>query len=193
MKTALKISLFLLIIVLIIVGVSPYYRLYQLNQAYKRGDYLPIVQAVDFDTLRNNLKTQLYTKADNLAQEVPKELEFLGINQEKLNNLAKTMIDGSIDNVITYDNAIRLSKGEIQATDVSIADLVVLGDAWQSLDDSEPNQATDVDQNNDKNHQLGYCGINCFSVKTSVQGKNVDVRLSRHGLTQWKIDNVILP
>lgn len=193
MKTALKISLFLLVIVLIIVGVSPYYRLYQLNQAYERGDCLPIVQAVDFDTLRSNLKTQLYTKADNLAQEVPKELEFLGINQEKLNNLAKTMIDGSIDNVITYDNAIRLSKGEIQATDVSIADLVVLGDAWQSLDDSEPNQATDVDQNNDKNHQLGYCGINCFSVKTSVQGKNVDVRLSRHGLTQWKIDNVILP
>lgn len=193
MKTALKISLFLLVIVLIIVGVSPYYRLYQLNQAYERGDCLPIVQAVDFDTLRSNLKTQLYTKADNLAQEVPKEFEFLGINQEKLNNLAKTMIDGSIDNVITYDNAIRLSKGEIQATDVSIADLVVLGDAWQSLDDSEPNQATDVDQNNDKNHQLGYCGINCFSVKTSVQGKNVDVRLSRHGLTQWKIDNVILP
>lgn len=193
MKTALKISLFLLVIVLIIAGVSPYYRLYQLNQAYERGDYLPIVQAVDFDTLRNNLKTQLYTKADNLAQEVPKELEFLGINQEKLNNLAKTMIDGSIDNVITYDNAIRLSKGEIQATDASIADLVVLGDAWQSLDDSEPNQATDVDQNNDKNHQLGYCGINCFSVKTSVQGKDVDVRLSRHGLTQWKIDNVILP
>lgn len=193
MKTALKISLFLLVIVLIIAGVSPYYRLYQLNQAYERGDYLPIVQAVDFDTLRNNLKTQLYTKADNLAQEVPKELEFLGINQEKLNNLAKTMIDGSIDNVITYDNAIRLSKGEIQATDASIADLVVLGDAWQSLDDSEPNQATDVDQNNDKNHQLGYCGINCFSVKTSVQGKDVDVRLSRHGLTQWKIDNIILP
>ncbi|WP_435938880.1 DUF2939 domain-containing protein [Moraxella bovoculi] len=193
MKTAPKISLFLLIIVLITVGVSPYYRLYQLNQAYERGDYLPIAQAVDFDTLRNNLKTQLYTKADNLAQEVPKELEFLGINQEKLNNLAKTMIDGSIDNVITYDNAIRLSKGEIQATDASIADLVVLGDAWQSLDDSEPNQATDVDQNNDKNNKLGYCGINCFSVKTSVQGKNVDVRLSRHGLTQWKIDNVILP
>ncbi|WP_435931721.1 DUF2939 domain-containing protein [Moraxella bovoculi] len=193
MKTAPKISLFLLIIVLIIVGVSPYYRLYQLNQAYERGDYLPIAQAVDFDTLRNNLKTQLYTKADNLAQEVPKELEFLGINQEKLNNLAKTMIDGSIDNVITYDNAIRLSKGEIQATDASIADLVVLGDAWQSLDNNEPNQATDVDQNNDKNNKLGYCGINCFSVKTSVQGKNVDVRLSRHGLTQWKIDNVILP
>ncbi|AKG18091.1 hypothetical protein AAX09_00160 [Moraxella bovoculi] len=193
MKTALKISLFLLVIVLIIAGVSPYYRLYQLNQAYERGDYLPIVQAVDFDTLRSNLKTQLYTKADNLAQEVPKELEFLGINQEKLNNLAKIMIDGSIDNVITYDNAIRLSKGEIQATDASIADLVVLGDAWQSLDDSEPNQATDVDQNNDKNHQLSYCGINRFSVKTSAQGKNVDVRLSRHGLTQWKIDNVILP
>lgn len=193
MKTALKISLFLLVIVLIIAGVSPYYRLYQLNQAYERGDYLPIVQAVDFDTLRSNLKAQLYTKADNLAQEVPKELEFLGINQEKLNNLAKTMIDGSIDNVITYDNAIRLSKGEIQATDASIADLVVLGDAWQSLDDSEPNQATDVDQNNDKNYQLSYCGINCFSVKTSVQGKNVDVRLSRHGLTQWKIANVILP
>lgn len=178
---------------MIIAGVSPYYRLYQLNQAYERGDYLPIVQAVDFDTLRSNLKTQLYTKADNLAQEVPKELEFLGINQEKLNNLAKTMIDGSIDNVITYDNAIRLSKGEIQATDASIAGLAVLGDAWQSLDNSEPNQATDVDQNNDKNHQLGYCGINCFSVKTSVQGKDVDVRLSRHGLTQWKIDNVILP
>ena len=193
MKAALKISLFLLIIVLVIAGGSPYYRLYQLNQAYEKGDYLPIVQAVDFDALRSNLKTQLYTKADNLAQEVPKELEFLGINQEKLNNLAKTMINDSIDNVITYDNAIRLSKGEIQATDASIADLAVLGGAWQSLADSKPSQATDVDQNNDKNHQLGYCGINCFSVKTNVKGKNVDVRLSRHGLTQWKIDNVILP
>ena len=193
MKAALKISLFLLIIVLVIAGVSPYYRLYQLNQAYEKGDYLPIVQGVDFDALRSNLKTQLYTKADNLAQEVPKELEFLGINQEKLNNLAKTMINDSIDNVITYDNAIRLSKGEIQATDASIADLAVLGGAWQSLADSKPSQAIDVDQNNDKNHQLGYCGINCFSVKTNVKGKDVDVRLSRYGLTQWKIDNVILP
>lgn len=190
MKNLMKLCLFLLVVLVIVAGVSPYYQLHRLKTAHERGDHATIVQAVDFERLRPNLKTQLYTKVKPITSQLPKELQSLGFNEENLNNFAHKMIDGAIDHLVTHEQAMRLVEGDASGLDEGAAVFALVGMA----DDNTANFAPDsTEAKEGSQYQLGYCGINCFFVKTQLQSKDIDVRLTRHGLWDWKIDNVILP
>ena len=41
--------------------------------------------------------------------------------------------------------------------------------------------------------QLGYCGINCFSISGNVKGYPVTIEMQRQGFVEWKIVDVLLP
>ena len=190
MKTIIKLCLALFVIVLVAAGVSPYYRLYQLKQAYDAKQYETLVAAVDFETLRPNLKTQLYDKASNITQNLTKELSALGLDESRVQAFANKMIDSTVDDTITHENAMRLARGEYRLGE-QVAGLVMLT-GWGADGDvssGDPNQ----DSPDAKDYQLGYCGLNCFFVKTDIKGKMIEARLSRQGWFDWKIDNIILP
>lgn len=192
MKIAVRLLCLVLLCAIAIIALSPYYQLYRLKSAYEQGDYAKIVQAVDFVNLRQGLKTQLYDKASHVMQETPKELEILGIDEAKLNNLAKMMIDKTVDSTITQDNAMRLAQGRTDFAQDEMMGAVLLGGLAGQNDDKTVDEPTEQ-TNTDNKYQLAYCGVNCFSIKTKVAGKDIDVRMTRHQLITWKIDNVILP
>lgn len=115
-----KLLLALVIIALVIVAGSPYYKLYTLKNAYDNGDYAPIINSIDFETLRPNLKHQLITKTDNwlgsndVVQGLPLFGGLLGLDGAKLNTIAHSFINTAVDKGITPENLTRLAQGDVQ-------------------------------------------------------------------------------
>lgn len=216
MKT-IKLLSGLLVLVIIILG-SPYYQLYTLKKAYDKGDYAPIINSIDFEQLRPNLKQQLYTKAeDKLAsEEVMQGLSLfgglLGVDDKQLSSIAHDFIDTAIDKGVTADNLTRLAQGEVSSQSlpmlvglamfggyVDVQRLVVdyanTGDINAAIENQKVAIAKKVAANTEQptKPKLSYCGIHCFQVATTIKGKPYVVIMNRHQIVNWRITNVILP
>lgn len=212
-----KIIIFILLSLLTFVGCffgSPYLKLYFLKSAYDKGDYQPIIQSIDFETLRPNLKTQLYERVDDAIadSDVTQALQVLGVKPAILKNFGVSFVDGAIDGAITADNLDKLAHGQISKDserllagvafmggfvdmDMLVQDYLKTGDVNVAISNQKvaiaKQFATQISVS--AKPELNYCGINCFYVQTHIKGYPIKVLLSRYGVFDWQIDNVILP
>ncbi len=217
MKIAKWLSGLIILVVIIVMG-SPYYRLYTLKNAYDNGDYAPIINSIDFEQLRPNLKQQLYIKAeDKLAsEEVMQGLSLLGglfgMDDKPLISIAHDFIDTAIDQGVTPDNLTRLAQGEVSSQSIPMlaglamfggyvdmerlmVDYISTGDINAAIENQKVAIAKKAADNIEAptKPKLSYCGIHCFQVATTIKNEPYVVIMNRHQIVDWRITNVILP
>ncbi|OPH35900.1 Protein of uncharacterised function (DUF2939) [Moraxella equi] len=213
-----KLLLALVIIALVIVAGSPYYKLYTLKNAYDNGDYAPIINSIDFEMLRPSLKHQLITKTDNWlgSNDVVRGLSLfgglLGLDGAKLNTIAHSFINTAVDKGITPENLTRLAQGDVQPesepmlvgialfggyvdTERLLTDYISTGDMNIAINNQKTAIATKASDNIGQPTQpkLSYCGLNCFEVATTIKDKPYTIVMHRHQVLDWQIVNVVLP
>lgn len=214
MKKLLTTLIALLFLVVALMFVSPYYALYRFKVAYEAGDYAPIINAIDYDTLRPSLKDEFHRQAKGALnhQGLAAVLPLLGVKEGKLDDIAKRFIDTAIDGAITPQNLSALAHGEVHKDSEPLAVLLVLWLGVEVLDMSAFIQdylttgdihiAVANQQNSLKKHALtlqpvaptlSYCGVNCFLIETAIKGKSVHIIMTRHQLVRWQISKIVLP
>ncbi len=151
---------------------SPYFSLYQMNQAVERNDLQSFSSHIDFPALRESIKTNLRTI---LAQESSRQsnpiMEMLGTVMNGF------VLDPVVDAVVTPSGIAALLQGQ----------QLQLGEKGEKAQFSQKANAVEV--------TTKYESLNQFAV--SIQPKDdaastVTLLLSRDGL-DWKISGVRLP
>ena len=215
MKVLSRLILFIIILGVVAFFASPYYKLYTLKTAYDKGDYTPIIAAVNFEQLRPNLKEQLQNKVDNTLADNAQLVgmaKLLGADEGKLRNFAMGYIDNAVDKAITADNLTALVHGDVtKDSEPLLAGLALAGGlvdmgklasdfmATGDLNQAVSKQKTAIAKKalsatgTPEKPELSYCGLNCFSVATRIKDKPVSIILHRHNGFDWQIDNVVLP
>ncbi|TWV80807.1 DUF2939 domain-containing protein [Moraxella sp. VT-16-12] len=216
MKTLLKFVAAFLVVLLVVMFVSPYYQLYRFKNAYEQNDYALIIASIDYETFRPNLKQQLHTKiATTISQQgLALFLPMLGVPQKELENFAIRFVDGAVDKAITPDNLTKLAQGDITKDSEPLllglifwlgGDLVDVGALMQDylatgdMHHAIARQETLIKQNakhlniKPAAFDVGYCGMNCFFVKTAIKNQPITIKMSRHQWVMWQIDEVVLP
>ena len=219
MKKFSAFLLFILILCVAVFAVSPYYSAYQLKNAYDAKDGTAIVNQIDFDSLRPNIKTQLNTKFSNTLSEYPMVAQLGGT---ALTQAADEFIDRSVEGAVTPQNIERIITTQGQANQATkelaaawaiasnqvnlqnlIQDLItqrgdidaVIKNQMQIMMDKQAQtlEAHMAEGEDSNKPQLNYCGINCFTITGNVKGYPVTLEMQRQGLIDWKIVNVVLP
>lgn len=215
MKTFIKTCFALLLLVAVVMFASPYYQLYRFKNAIDAGDYTPIITAIDYDSVRPSLKRQLHHKLDEMMahQALSFLLPLVGTKSSELKDVGTRFIDGAIDGAITADNLTKLSQGEItkDSEPLLMALGLWLGGEWLDVPKFAQDYLTTGDihlavanqqaliQQQASIHlkpttpEIGYCGVNCFFIKTTIKDKPVQVLMSRHQLVYWRINELIIP
>ena len=214
MKTLTKISLLVVFVFIVVFFGSPYYKLYGLKSAYEKGDYQPIIDSIDFDTLRPNLKNQLYQKVDVLLLDgkIASVTQLLGLKQETLKNFGVRFVDATIDGAITTENLSALSKGEMSKDserllagvalmggfvdmDKLLQDYLMTGDIQSAITQQKVGilKGLATQTATPQNPQIHYCGFNCFAIDTKIKQYPITIMMSRRHIVDWQIDNIILP
>ena len=215
MKTFIKTCFALLLLVAVVMFASPYYQLYRFKNAIDAGDYTPIITAIDYDSVRPSLKRQLHHKLDEMMahQALSFLLPLVGAKSSELKDVGTRFIDGAIDGAITADNLTKLSQGEItkDSEPLLMALGLWLGGEWLDVPKFAQDYLTTGDihlavanqqaliQQQASIHlkpttpEIGYCGVNCFFIKTTIKDKPVQVLMSRHQLVDWRINELIIP
>lgn len=215
MKTLIKTLFVLILLVGVVMFASPYYQLYRFKNAIDAGDYTPIITAIDYDSIRPSLKTQLHHKLDELMahQALSFLLPFMGVESDNFKEIGTHFIDGAIDKAITFDNLTKLSQGDISkdSEPLLMALGIWLGGEWLDVPKfaqdylatgdihlAVANQQALIQQQasihlKPTTPEIGYCGVNCFFIKTTIKDKPVQVLMSRHQLVYWRISELVLP
>lgn len=213
-----------LIILLIVIGVavfagSPYYRAYQLKNAYDAKDGATIAAAIDYERVRPSIQNQLTTDFAATLALYPMVAELGGA---PLTEGANAFITKAVDGAITEQNIEKLINTQGQANtatkelaaawaiasnqvdlknlirDIIIQrgdiDAVVKNQIKQVMDNQARELEQKVAQGTDSaKPTLSYCGINCFTITGQVKGYPLTIEMAREGLIDWKIVDVILP
>lgn len=211
MKKVLSLSIVIVLIAVLVVALSPYYKLYTFKTAYEQGDYTPIINSVDFEMLRPNLKNQLYTKLDKFIAKnnLDQALSLLGIKSEQVHNYGVRFIDNAVDKAVTPDNLTALATGNINKDSeplligialasgmVDIPKLVQsyfkTGDMDKAISEQKKAIAKQTDTANNTKTTFSYCGFNCFAIDTAIKNQPISIIMTRHQIVDWRIDNIIL-
>lgn len=209
MKKLSIFCIFLMILVVVVIGGSPYYTLYRLKNAYENQDVDSINQQIDFPKLQQNLKSQLIPTLNKKAEKITNLplLKVLDINIQPQTMIEK-LVNQSVDNAVTpnsvkqlftditkVDNntqlfgglvAVALDKIDIQALIMARNQAELQQTLIKQLNAPNPNPSNQPTTFN-------YCGFNCFKVDTQVQGYPITVQMQRQGLIDWKIVGIKLP
>lgn len=214
MKSFLKSAIFGVILLITAMAVSPYYQLYRFKTAHEQGDYTPIISSIDYDSFRPSVKRELLGKLDNIKHhQVMTLLPLLGGSPDKMETFAVNFIDGAVDRAITSDNLTELSRGNITKDSEPLlmglmlwlgADLLNLGTLMQDylatgdIQTAIARQEKLIRKNakhlttKPSTPDVGYCGINCFFIKTDIKNQTITIKMSRHKLITWQIDDITL-
>lgn len=211
MKTQIKLIIGLVLMLVVAMALSPYYQLYRFKVAHERGDYTPIISAIDYDTLRPSIKKQCYQKLDDFVGQRAVALVF---GSDEIKNGGVRLIETAVDNAITPDGLTQLSQGQIPKDSEpllmalvlwlggDLLDLPKLAQDYLTTGDIHiaiANQATTIArqasnlQIKPTTPDVGYCGLNCFFIKTTIKNKPVSIIMTRHQLIYWQISDIILP
>lgn len=198
-----------MILVVVVIGSSPYYTLYRLKNAYENQDVDSINQQIDFPKLQQNLKSQLIPTLNKKAEKITNLplLKALDINIQPQTMIEK-LVNQSVDNAVTpnsvkqlftditkVDNntqlfgglvAVALDKIDIQALIMARNQAELQQTLIKQLNAPNPNPSNQPTA-------FHYCGFNCFKVDTQVQGYPLTVQMQRQGLIDWKIVGIKLP
>lgn len=219
MKKLSTLLLFLVVIAIVVVAGSPYYRAYQLKTAYDAKDGATIAKAIDYEQLRPSINQQLTDKFAITMSQYPGIAELGG---DALTQAADDFINQAVAGAITPENIEQLIDTQGQANTATkelaaawaiasnqidlkilIRDMIVQrGDVNAVVKNQVQNmmtkQADELEQHVAKGTDsdkpiLSYCGINCFTISGQVKGYPLTITMQRQGLVDWKIVNVILP
>lgn len=217
------ITLFTLIVLLMIgwFFASPYYTVYQLKNAYTNHDTQTINHYIDFPSVQADIKNQLtpvlVKKVQTLTQSPLAKLLNLQVDEK---SMVEKLVTQAVDNTVTptgvsnvlsgqtsmknLDNNAKLLGGltaiamdKIKLNPETLADLVIAKNT-EELNQKLLTQLKASDMANGgrvENNQpiASYCGINCFTVQTQVQGYPLIVTMARQGFATWQIIGVKLP
>lgn len=213
-----------LIVLLIIIGVavfagSPYYRAYQLKNAYDAKDGATIAAAIDYDRVRPSIQNQLTTDFANTMALYPMVAELGGA---PLTEGANAFITKAVNGAITAQNIEKLINTQGQANtatkelaaawaiasnqvDLKILirdmiiqrgdiDAVVKNQIKQVMDNQARELEQQAAQGIDSNKPtLSYCGLDCFTITGQVKGYPLTIEMQREGFVHWQIVDVVLP
>lgn len=215
-----KLLLLIIVAAIAVFAGSPFYKLYQLKQAYDNQDGRAIASAIDYGELSGNLKLQLSTKLNQTISQYPLIAHLAG---GEIQQKGQTFINIAVDGAINEENlAATISTGGQQANSatkqlaaiwalagnkIDLSSLVkgVLAQggnvekAFKSeletlMDEQAETLALQVQAGEDSaSPDFSYCGINCFEVSGKVKGYPLTVEMQRKGLLDWKIVDIKLP
>lgn len=216
MKKVLGFLLFIVILVVVVIGASPYYQLYQAKQAYRAGEYDKVLAMMDYEQIQTHLKQELNARFDTTLNSNTSLAQLSAIFPDAkvaIKSKGQEFIDSSVDNAITADNL-----GKLLANDIT-PESKKLAAAWAVASDYVDyeklikdamtkgiNKAALAQESVVKERvvakfgkpasddvKLSYCGFDCFKVTGGVSGQPVGVHLYRDGLIHWKIKQIDVP
>ena len=217
-KLTSLVVLLLLIIGVVFVG-SPYYKAYQLKEAYDAKDGAAIADAIDYEQLQPNISRQLTDKMDNTLDQYPMVAQLGG---PALTQAADDFIVNAVKGAVEPDNIEQLitTQGQantatkqlaaawaIASNQVNLQNLIqdvitqrgnIDGVIQKQMQIMMDKQAEVLEQqaaqgNDTDKPTLSYCGINCFTISGQVKGYPLTIEMQRQGLVDWKIVNIVLP
>lgn len=218
MKKLTSLLLLVMVVLVTVFAASPYYRAYQLKNAFDDKNGAVIAAAVDYDLLKPSIKSQLTAQFANTLQNYPAVAELGG---EPLTQAANGFIEQAVDGAITPQNVEKIVSTQGQAN-MATKELAA---AWaiasnqinlKSLIRDMIIERGDIDavikkqvnlvMNNQAQRietakttpdaskpKLSYCGVNCFTISGVVKGYPVTIEMARQGFITWKIVDVTLP
>lgn len=149
---------------------GPYRTLSALKRALSQNDSAALAECVDFPTLRQNLKTQLQSRANSGLNAIAPS----GILSQIAGGIAGGVIDASVDAFVTPTGLNSLLAG------VSLAGTRL------------PSAAGAAPRSRLENAQGSFESLSTFVVTVPSSSNNVVIELSRNGL-DWQVTNVRLP
>lgn len=204
-----KIIVLCLFVIVVIMGGSPYWTLYQLKNAYDSKDTDTIIHHINFPKVKQNLKQQLtpvlHEKAQHLTQ-IPL-LKTFNIHIDSQAMIEK-MLNRSLDTTLTPNHvklllsntsnidqntkilggmiAIALGKIDIQTLLTARNQTELQQILIKQLNKPNPNASN-------KETSMKYCGFNCFNIHTQAHGYPITVKMQRQGLINWQVTAIQLP
>lgn len=209
----------LLLMVIISMILSPYWAVYRMYHAYQQHDSETLIGYIDFNSLQQGIQSQLtlvlVTKLDHITQQ--SWLRALPLNVDSA-GMISPIVKQTVEHAIT-PNSVRLlingqaaHNGDIKrlAGLIGVAmDNIGINELINAYTSHELDQLLRAQQRRDTtNHthfasplittskSLGaarYCGMNCFQVKTTIQGYPVLIELTRKRSFTWQVTNIHLP
>lgn len=220
-------KLFFLILLLCFIGVgvyagSPYYRAYQMQQAYSQQNGQAIAAVIDYPKVTADVEQQLSQRLQTTLTTYPM-LQQLG--GSALNKMGQEFIKTSVQQAITPDNISTLvnSQGKtvneaskklavawaVSSNKIDLTGLIqqlIQGMLLQQGDiktviqaEIEKKLATAATNNSNLQNQLtdkpvlAYCGVNCFNISTQVKGYPFTITMQRQQWIDWQVVAVELP
>lgn len=221
MKKIVGLIVFILLLVVGWFFASPYYTLYQLKNAYDSHDVTAINQHINFPSIQTDIKNQLQPVLVKKAQSITQSpfAKLLNIQIDE-NAMVGKLVTQAVDNGVTPDtvNTVLTTQGNLSALNNNAK--LLGGLTAMAMDKIKLNPETLVDlatakSTDELNQKLlnqvkasdiakggeganskptaGYCGLNCFSVQTQVQGYPLTLQMARQGFSNWQIVGVKLP
>lgn len=207
------------LVMMCVVGVivlSPYYALYQIKSAYQAGDYGKVISYADIPQIEQHTKTTLHARLDETLDNNPKlvGLTTLFPNiKDTLSNRAKQEIDKATKQAINAENLSRLLANDISTDSKKLVAVWAVASDYidyetllkdlltHDLDTAIYNQETIITERivarfgkaTPSDTSLRYCGLHCFMVTGNISNQPTGIILTRHGILHWKISAIILP
>lgn len=162
----------LLVLAIAYFAAAPYLTAYRMKVAADAGDSAAVSRHVDFEAVRDSLRTQL---GGRVAEEVESRAGDDSLAAAVGGALGRMVVDSSIDAYVTPEGVAALMRGEDPSPGGPVG-----GIAAERLEDVEVS--------------AGYRGINHFAIVLTdpESGREADFILTRQGLV-WKLTAIQLP
>ncbi|MDO4449447.1 MAG: DUF2939 domain-containing protein [Moraxella sp.] len=207
------------LVIMCVVGVivlSPYYTLYQIKSAYQAGDYDKVISYVDIPRTQQHIKTILHARLDETLNNNPKlvGLTTLFPNiKDTLSNRAKQEINKTTEQAINADNLKKLLTNDISADSKKLVAVWAVASDYvdyeslvkdllvHDLDTAIHNQESIITKKvvarfgkaAPSDASLRYCGLHRFMVTGNISNQPTGIILTRDGMLRWQITQIILP
>lgn len=162
----------LLVFAVLYFAAAPYLTAYRMKAAADDGDSAAVSRHVDFDAVRDSLRTQLQGR---VGEEVEARTEDNPLAAAVGGALGRAAVDSSIDAYVTPEGVAALMRGEDPSPGGPVSGVMA-----ERLEDVEVS--------------AGYRGINSFAIVLTdpESGREADFILTRRGLG-WKLTAIQLP
>lgn len=207
------------LIMMCVVGVillSPYYALYQIKSAYQAGDYDKVISYADISQIQQHTKTTLHTRLDetlNNNQKLVGLTTLFPSIKDKLSIRAKQEIDKTTEQAINAENLRKLLANDISTDSQKFMAVWAISSDYvdyerllkdllmHDLDTAIYNQEPIITQRivtrfgktAPSDMSLRYCGLHCFMVTGNISNQPTGIILTRDGMLRWQITQIILP
>ncbi|GAA0324087.1 DUF2939 domain-containing protein [Psychrobacter aestuarii] len=219
MKKLTSLVMLLVLIIGVVFAGSPYYKAYQLKEAYDAKDGAAIAAAIDYAQLQPNMTRQLTDKLQQTLTQYPMVTQLAGpaltqAADDFITNAVKGAVEpNNIEQLITTQGQANTATKQLAAAWAIASNQVNLQNLIQDVITQRGNidavvekqmqlmmdkQAEVLEQqaaegNDTDKPELHYCGINCFTISGQVKGYPLTIEMQRQGFVDWKIVNIVLP